>query len=188
MVSLHVILSIGVVVFNKKHSEESKEKIRKAMTGKKKSKEIKIKISETLSKRLMKNKGNYRTFAGHVTSIYKSVEKYAHKWKLPISNIRDFRDWSYSDSVYEELFNIWENNEFNKFDIPVVMRRIKKLGFVVDNLDWKRKGEYSWWGEEYEIFKNVEERLDKQQKVRNARDKAWRKKVREEWKAKQKGK
>lgn len=175
-------------MFKRKHSAASKEKIRKAMTGKKKSKETMIKISETLSKKLKKNQGSYRAFAGHVSSIYKSVEKYAHTWKLPISEIGDFRDWSYNDPVYEELFNIWKGNGFNKFDIPVVMRKVKKLGFIVENLDWSRKGSYSWWGEDYEILQQVENNLNQQQIDRNKRDKAWRKKIRDEWKAKRKDK
>lgn len=183
-----MIYSIGVDVFKRKHSEASKEKIRKAMTGKKKSKETMIKISETLSKKLKKNQGSYRAFAGHVSSIYKSVEKYAHTWKLPISEMGDFRDWSYGDPTYEELFNVWKGNDFNKFDIPVVMRKIKKFGFIIENLNWSRKGSYSWWGEEYEVLQKVENDLNEQQLERNKRDKAWRKKIREEWKAKRKGK
>jgi hypothetical protein len=183
-----MIYFIGVDVFKRKHSAASKEKIRKAMTGKKKSKETMIKISETLSKRLMKNKSSYRAFAGHVSSIYNSIDKYRIIWKLPISDLGDFRDWSYSDPAYEELFNTWKKNGFNKFDIPVVMRKVKKLGFIIENLEWRRKGEYSWWGEDYEILKSVEEDLDKQQKERNQRSKEWRKKIREEWKAKRKDK
>ena len=175
-------------MFNKKHSAASREKIRKAMTGKKKSKETMIKISETLSKKLKKNQGSYRAFAGHVSSIYKSVEKYANSWKLPISDLGDFRDWSYRDPVYEELFNAWKDSGFNKFDIPVVMRKVKKFGFIIENLTWQRKGQYSWWGEEYEVLQQVEKNLDEQQKERNQRSKEWRKKIRDEWKAKRKGK
>ena len=183
-----MVYFIGVDVFKRKHSKETIEKIRKAMTGKKKSKETMIKISETLSKRLMKNKSSYRAFAGHVSSIYLSVEKYANSWKLPISDIGDFRDWSYHDPAYEELFNSWKKNDFNKFDIPVVMRKVKKLGFIIENLEWRRKGEYSWWGEDYEILKSVEEQVNQQQLERNKRTKEWRKKIRDEWKAKRKNK
>jgi len=154
-------------VHNKKHSEESKEKISKAMTGKKKSKETKIKTSETLSKKQKKDQGSYRSFAGHVYSIYKSIEKYAHFWKIPISDIGEIRDWSYKDPVYEALFDTWKENGFNKFDIPVLMRGIKKHGFVVDNLTWKRKGEYSWWGEEYEVLKDLQDDVSNKQPIEN---------------------
>jgi len=126
-----------------------------------------IKISETLSKKQKKNQSSYRSFAGHVSSIYLSVEKYAHHWKIPISDIGDFRDWSYRDDVYEELFNIWKENNFNKFDVPVVMRNIKKHGFVIDNLEWKRKGEYSWWGEEYEVLKGLQDDVSNKQLIEN---------------------
>jgi len=149
-------------VLKRKHSKETIEKIRTAMIGKKKSKETMIKISETLAKKQKKNQSSYRSFAGHVSSIYQSVEKYAHHWKIPISDIGEFRNWSYRDVAYEELFNIWKENGFNKFDVPVVMRSIKKYGFVIDNLSWKRKGEYSWWGEEYEVLKGLQDDVSNQ--------------------------
>lgn len=154
-------------MLKRKHSKETIEKIRTAMIGKKKSKETMIKISETLAKKQKKNQSSYRSFAGHVSSIYQSVEKYAHHWKIPISDIGEFRNWSYRDVAYEELFNIWKENGFNKFDVPVVMRSIKKYGFVIDNLSWKRKGEYSWWGEEYEVLKGLQDDVSNKQPIEN---------------------
>jgi hypothetical protein len=154
-------------MFNKKHSVESKEKISQSMTGKKKSKETMVKISETLSKKFNKEQNRYRSFLGHILSIYESINKYAKQWKLPIAGVQEFKKWAIDDAEYEKLFNAWKDGGFHKHDIPVVMRSAKKLGFEVSNLTWKRKGEYSWWGEDYDILKLLQDEVSAKQIIEN---------------------
>jgi len=92
------------------------------------------------------------------------------------------------DPVYDALYDAWRDSEYNELLSPVVMRKVKKNGFVPDNLKWDVKNNYSWWNEDSTIFKKSEEELEEQQKVYNRRNKEWRKKVREQWKAKLKEK
>jgi hypothetical protein len=135
---------------------------------------------------LAKLKKTSTEFIGHAHLIYKAIRKYAKQWDLNCSPWDEFREWTSKDPGYEELFAAWKESGHDGNLSPVVMRGVKKNGFVVDNLKWDVKKNYSWWNEDHKIFQEVEQNLDKQQKERNVRDKAWRKRVREEWKAKKK--
>jgi len=138
---------------------------------------------------LAKNKAKSLAFKGHAFSIYSAVKKYAHKWKLPCCTFDEFyEDWTKNDPQYEALWDAWVASGYNEYQSPVVMRTVRKNGYVVDNLKWDVKKNYSWWNEDSTIFKEVSNRLETQQKERNQRNKEWRKKVRDQWKAKQKEK
>jgi hypothetical protein len=173
-------------MFNRKHSQETKNKIRDAMLGKKKSKETMVKISEALSKKLQRNQNRYRSFLGHIICVYTSLDKYATKWKLPISEWNDFKNWSVDDKGYEELFNSWKASDFKKELALVAMRKVKKNGFTIDNLEWKAKQDYSWWSEEASYREQIEQDLDNEQRIKNPRNKEWQDKVRQQWKNKKK--
>jgi hypothetical protein len=138
---------------------------------------------------LAKAKQKSLAFRGHAYSIWSAVKKYAHKWHLPCCTFEEFYDqWTSDDPTYDQLYKDWVDSEYNEYLSPVVMRSVKKNGYVPENLKWDIKKNYSWWNEDSAIFKEVSNRIEGQQKERNQRNKEWRKKVREQWKAKQKEK
>jgi hypothetical protein len=125
---------------------------------------------------------------GHAHAIWKAIKKYAKKWGLALSPWDEFRDWTMTDEGYDAVYLQWKEAAFDRKYSPVVMRGIKKNGFIIENLKWDYREAYSWWSTEMEEVKKQEENLNTQQLERNKRDKAWRKKIRDEWKAKRKGK
>lgn len=128
-------------------------------------------------------------FRGHAYSIYRAVSKYAKLWKLPVCTFQDFYDkWTMDDPKYQVLYDAWVESEHNENLSPVVMRKIKKNGYVPENLDWDTKNNYSWWNEDSRIYKQVESDLNDVQKARNKSNKEFRKKLRDQWKAKLKAK
>lgn len=138
---------------------------------------------------LAKSKIKSLAFKGHAFSIYKAIVRYAKKWNLPYSTFEEFYDnWTSDDPTYNELYDAWKESEYDEYLSPVVMRAVKKYGYMPDNLKWDIKKNYSWWNEDSTIFKEVSNKLEEQQKERNKRDKEWRKKVRQQWKEKQKAK
>lgn len=141
---------------------------------------------------LMKLKTKSLAFVGHAHAIWNAVRKYAKEWKLPITPWEEFKLWTIDDENYNELFEAWKESGYQTGLSPVVMRGVKKNGFVIENLKWDIKSRYSWWGEDAKIFKEEEEKLNQQQLERNKRSKEWQKEKRKEWlaiqKAKRKGK
>lgn len=138
---------------------------------------------------LAKNKMKTLKFRGHAYSIWHAIKKYAKLWDLPICDFSDFyEEWTVNDPTYQELYDAWVDSGYDKFMSPVVMRKVKKNGFVPENLKWDVKKNYSWWNEDAAIFKDVANNMEEQQRERNKRNKEWRKKVREQIKAKQKEK
>lgn len=137
---------------------------------------------------LAKIKKSSVEFVGHAHLIYKAVKKYAKDWDLVCSPWDEFREWTSKDPGYKELFANWKEAEYDNNLSPVVMRGVKKNGFIVDNLKWDVKKNYSWWNEDHKIFQQVEKNLDQQQRELNKSTKEWRKKVRAEWEAKRKAK
>lgn len=125
---------------------------------------------------------------GHAHAIWKATSKYAKDWNIPSVSWPEFKTWAMTDDGYEDIYSQWKESDFSRVYGPVVIRGVKKNGFVPENLKWDYREQYSWWSTEMETFKQVEDNLDKQQKERNRRSKEWRKKVRDEWKAKRKSK
>lgn len=119
-------------------------------------------------------------FLGHAQAIHKAVIKYAKEWKLPYSEWNEFKAWVSSNPVYESLFNQWKESGYDKNLSPVAMRGVKKNGFVIENLSWKMKGEFSWWSEDRILIQQIEKNLDEEQKVLNKRDKNWQEKTKEQ--------
>src|SRR5579863_5425949 len=79
----------------------------------------------------------YRDFHGHVKFIHDPIRRYASQWHIPIESLKKFKRWSFNDPEYEKLFKAWEVSGFeDKSLAPVVMRKVKKRGFVIDNLYW----------------------------------------------------
>lgn len=158
-------------MFNRKHSHNAIEKIRAARIGTSHTRETKIKISEKMSAKKEKDQNSYRAFLGHVLYIYKAIAKYADKWNIPFSSQAEFKDWSlYQTDEYDILYEKWKSSGWNKFEIPVVIRRIKKEGFVISNLDWKRKGNYSWWSGEIEYLHEQSKKMETRQIKNNEAD------------------
>ena len=137
---------------------------------------------------LMKLKKRSVELVGHAYDIWKAIKKYAKEWKLPISDWDDFKKWTIDSTAYQEIFDEWKENSFENNFTPVAIRKIKKRGFVIDNLDWARKGVYSWWNEDYLTKLKIEKDLDKQQRERNKSTKEWRAKVKADWEAKRRKK
>jgi len=136
---------------------------------------------------LAKKKEKSLAFRGHAYSIWSAIVKYAKKWHLPYCTFQEFYDdWATDDPTYNELYEAWRLSEYNELLSPVVMRQVKKGGFVPENLKWDVKNNYSWWNEDSTIFKEIESELNETQKTYNKSTKEWRKKVYKEWKAKQK--
>jgi len=128
-------------------------------------------------------------FRGHAYSIWSAVKKYAKLWKLPSCTFQEFYDsWTVDDEKYQQLYDAWVASEHNENLSPVVMRKVKKDGYVPSNLDWDVKNNYSWWNEDSKVFKEIEFNLNEVQKARNKSNKEFRKQLREKWKAKLKAK
>lgn len=125
---------------------------------------------------------NVMQFSGRINAIYSCVRKYAKRWKLPISTMPQFKEWSCKDEQYEIAYKAWKESGYNKYESPVVIRKFKKLGFVVDNLEWKQKKDFSWWSEAQDLRETVEMEVDKQQRERNSRTPEWRAMVRKQMK------
>jgi hypothetical protein len=126
--------------------------------------------------------------SGHAYDIWKAVTKYAKKWKIPFVEWREFKEWAMTDPGYESVYQQWQAENFSKTYSPVAMRGVKKNGFVPENLKWDYKEQYSWWSQELQDIRQADVKSEEFRKVRNARTKEWRKKVRADWKAKQKDK
>lgn len=138
---------------------------------------------------LAKAKTKSLAFRGHAYSIWTAIKKYAKKWHLPICSFEEFYEgWTFDDATYQQLYDAWVESGYNENFSPVVMRSVKKNGFVPENLKWDVKNNYSWWNEDITVFRKEEEDLNTTQKTYNKSNKEWRKKIREEWKAKRKAK
>jgi len=164
--------------FRAKYLKERKERLTKARTW------YILHKEEILAK--LKTKS--LAFVGHAHAIWNAIRKYAKAWKLPITPWDEFKLWTIDDATYNELFEAWKESGYLDNFSPVVMRGVKKNGFVTENLKWDTKSKYSWWNEDSTIYKEVEKELNETQKDYNKSDKEWRKKVRAEWRAKLKAK
>jgi hypothetical protein len=176
--------------YNKKRRDKQLEYFRKKYLKERKNRLTKAHSYYILNREaiLMKLKAKSLAFTGHAHLIWKAIKKYAKAWDLVISPWDEFKLWTIEDQNYNELFEAWKESGYQNNLSPVVMRGVKKNGFVIENLKWDVKFNYSWWNEDSKIFAEVEEKLNQQQLEKNKRDKTWRKKIREEWKAKRKNK
>lgn len=144
---------------------------------------FKDKYRKERNKRLTKAKKYYRlnrtmilakariydtSFLGHIGGIHTPVKGYARDWSLPCCTYNEFKAWASRDEEYQRLHKAWAESGFSKALSPVVMRTVKKLGFVPTNLTWKVKGSYSWWNEDAELLKVLKKEVyDKQIEVRD---------------------
>jgi hypothetical protein len=124
--------------------------------------------------------------ADHAYDIWRAITKYAKKWGIPWVPWNEFKAWAMNDEGYDTIYKQWKDEGFSRVFSPVAMRNVKKNGFIPENLKWSYREQYSWWSTEMEDFKKQEEDLNQKQLERNKRDKAWRKRIRDEWKAKRK--
>jgi hypothetical protein len=124
---------------------------------------------------------SYRSLKGHVYWIWRQLLKDAKRWSLNHSVYKEFKNWSLGDSAYLSLWQQWVADEYSSDETPIVMRLVKKKGFLVDNLNWERKGQFSWWNEDSRIWAEVDNRLNEQQKLRNKGTPESRKKLRKDW-------
>ncbi len=128
-------------------------------------------------------------FRGHAYSIWSAVKKYAKLWKLPICTFEEFYDnWTVDDTKYQELYDAWVASGHLENLSPVVMRKVKKNGYTPENLNWDVKNNYSWWNEDSKVYQQSKDDLNDFQEKYNKRNKEFRKKLRDQWKAKLKEK
>ncbi len=137
---------------------------------------------ERMAKRQMLSKAEL------LDGIHPCLRKYGIKWGVPCEDYRTFVKWSIDDPVFNQLYKEWEESGFDKFLRPVVVRQVKKNGFVQENEHWDVKKNFPWWNSDKELYETVEKELDDYQAAHNKRSKEWRKKVRADFKAKQKAK
>lgn len=126
-------------------------------------------------------KKSYQSKEGHVFWVFNGIRRYFKPWRQNHSSRQEFKEWSLSDPAYHSLWQEWVNDGCSIDATPVVMRNVRKNGFLIDNLRWVRKAEFSWWNEDRRILAEVEKELNEQQKIRNKSTKEWKKKVREDW-------
>jgi hypothetical protein len=112
----------------------------------------------------------YFTLNGHLEPIHDAIRRYASQWKIPIDSLKKFRRWAIMDATYEQLFKAWEEAHFSKELTPVVMRRVKKNGFVIDNLYWSTKKQHSWWSGEVDKLNVLRKEMEKRQIKNNEAD------------------
>lgn len=122
-----------------------------------------------VNKQLKRMQG-YFTLNGHLEPIHDAIRRYASQWKIPIDTLKKFRRWALMDSAYEELFKAWEEASFPKELTPIVMRRVKKQGFVIDNLYWSTKKQHSWWSGEIDKLNVLRKEMEKRQIKNNEAD------------------
>lgn len=176
--------------YYEKHKKKFKQYFRSRYQSQKKSRLIKQQRYYKNNKKsiLIKNKMRELTFKGHAQTIWRSVNKYAHRWKLPICKFDRLWEWTKDDPTYESLWNDWRNSGYTEYNSPVLMRGVKKQGWESqDNLRWDKKQNYSWWNEDAAIFKEVSADIEKDQReAYNKRSREWRKKIRLQFKEQQK--
>ena len=124
----------------------------------------KKKISVT---RQIKRTNKYFDFDGHLEPIHDSIRRYSKQWGIPIDPFKKFKSWAKNDPTYEELFQAWEAAGFAKELTPVVMRRVKKKGFVNSNLYWSTKNKHSWWNGELARLKVLNVEMNERQAKNN---------------------
>ena len=135
-----------------------------------------------------KRVAGYFTLNGHLEPIHDAIRRYASQWKIPIDTLKKFRRWSLLDATYDELFKAWEESNFAKELTPVVMRRVKKNGFVVDNLYWSTKSAHSWWSGEIDKLNTLRKEMETRQIKNNEADKNEQQEMVNRLKAKRKSK
>ena len=118
----------------------------------------------------IKRINEYFNLAGHTKAIHDAIRRYASQWKIPIDSLKKFRRWSLLDAAYEQLFKAWEESDFQKELTPVVMRRVKKNGFIIDNLYWSTKSAHSWWSGEIDKLNALRKDMETRQIKNNEAD------------------
>lgn len=122
------------------------------------------------AKKKQKRDEDYFTLNGHLEPIHDAIRRYASQWKIPIDSLKKFRRWALLDATYEQLFKAWEEADFPKELTPVVMRKVKKQGFVIDNLYWSTKKQHSWWSGEIDKLNALRKEMEKRQIKNNEAD------------------
>ncbi len=118
---------------------------------------------------------NYFNLNGHLKPIHDAIRRYAKKWHLDIDSLKIFKRWAVMDSTYEELFKVWKEANFSKEFTPVVMRKIKCKGFVINNLYWSTKGKHPWWTNEVKELREFTLKKEKVQVKANESTDEWKK-------------
>lgn len=118
-------------------------------------------------KREAKKLIDYHDFHGHVKLIHDPIRRYASQWHIPIDSLKKFKRWALNDATYEELFKAWEESGFDKNLAPVVMRRVKKQGFIISNLYWSTKGQHAWWNGLLDDIKDLSGKMEQRQAKNN---------------------
>ena len=142
------------------HNRKSKERIRQARIGTSHSYETRVKMAKTTARKLERLAGRYRSPAGHIECLYNGFSKYQPGWKVPIDPCRDIISQFVTDPEYVRLFKEWEESNYNPLLSPVLMRKVKKLGFTIDNLEPKIKNSYSWWNEDSVLLKCLQAEME----------------------------
>jgi len=124
---------------------------------------------EILREQKEKRTEEYFELEGHTKAIHNAIKRYASKlkWNLPIDIYKEFKRWAKNNDTYLELFQAWEESDFKKNLTPVVMRKVRKGGFVIKNLYWSTKGQHSWWNSLLDDIKRVNLNLEDVKRTEN---------------------
>src|ERR1700688_2154276 len=94
--------------------------------------------------------------------IHKCTSGYADDWDIVCETYREFEDWSIKDPKFEELWDKWQLSQ-DPNDRPVVIRNVKKKGFIKENLHWDVRGSFSWWNEDRILLDMLQKEMKKDQ-------------------------
>jgi hypothetical protein len=118
----------------------------------------------------IKRTNDYFDLHGHIKPIHDAIRRRASQWKVPIDPLKAIKRWSFANNEYEELFKAWEASDFSKELTPVLMRRVKKKGWVTDNLYWSTKSKHPWWSGEVDKLNALRKEMEKRQIKNNEAD------------------
>ena len=125
---------------------------------------------QVLDKQKIKRDENYFDLHGHIKPIHDAIRRRASQWDVSIDPLKTIKRWSFSNNEYEELFNGWKASDFSKELTPVLMRRVKKRGWVTDNLYWSTKSKHPWWSGELDKLNVLRKEMEKRQIKNNEAD------------------
>lgn len=91
--------------------------------------ECKDKISAS-SKRYRRSK------KGLINQIYGSQKTRSKKrgHKLPTYTKKELKEWLYSETQFDALYNVWVVNDFNKNFTPSIDRKNDNIGYTMENI------------------------------------------------------
>ncbi len=87
----------------------------------------------------------YRTFKGHIRSLYWAISKNALKNKIPTLPWKRFRDWAMNDKEAIKHHQNWENHNYDEAYTPWIIIFDWKVGYVPGEMMWEYSNESKVW-------------------------------------------